>query len=1296
MSIGGLSIGRGTLLGTGYIKVTADTEEAESKLGGLGKVLGVGALGMTALAAGGAAAISMANGFNNAMLQIQTQAGGSAKDVQVLSKAVLDMRDVQQSPTELANALYHLKSVGMDNVDAMKNLKIASELASVGNSDLEETTNALAGAWRSGIKGATDMGMAAASVNAIIGAGNMRMQDFVNAIGTGILPSAKSFGLSLNQVGAALALMTDEGVPATDAATRLRMSFSLLGAPSGAAEKQLKKIGLTGLDLANAMRGPDGLIGAIQLLKDHLDASGMSASQQSELLSHAFGGGRSSSAILTMINNLDVLKKKQDQINGSMGAFPAAVVAQQQTLSAQLKIMENALQEIGIKVGSALIGPLTWFVTFLNTTAVPAITSFFAVVTKAIPVQSFGSGLSSFFKAFTGSSASPPPAATGAPLGFGGGAAPTAGASAFSSGTGSGTAPHPFGGHPYNAPDVAAPTGWSQLGTQLKSVFTGDLVPDLKDIAKFLGDVAVAAGNLWTAIEPLLVFLGGVGLKTLDTLAPLLANQIGPALKAVTGFIRDNSGAIGVLVGVYLTPLLVKMTALGAIKSVTSIANLAKDIVMFPVNTVKSMTDAVGTFTKPGGMLDDLRLKAGSAGDALKTFGGKVADLASASWQTITTQASNLATGVKMLGQNIAGLASAGWDKVGQGVLRIQGALSDGATAAKTFFTNMASGAAQMAATGWEKLTAGVAAMGTAIAEAAAATWSWVTSAAAATVAAAQQAIAWIADKAAALGAAIAEGAMTAAEWLLNIAMKANPIGLIIIAITALVAGFMYLWNHFKGFRDFWIGTWDLIKTSAMAVFNFLTHGFGQFALLLLGPIGILALLAVHWKEVWSAIQWAWSNVLSPVFDAFATAFGAVGDAATFMWNNVLKPTFKFLVNSFLDVASNIIHGASMMFGWVPGVGGMLKSAAREFDKFRDSVNASLDGIQNKTVPVTITFNGVPEGSISNHSYTSTTGWSYAEGGAIFGGTPGKDSVHILAMPGEHVLTTAEVERLGGHQAVYALRRGIMRGELPMYASGGPVGSFSMDVKRPADTKSVDFSLIPLAGAVIDKTVRQITLAYIKAFQQAASAGGVLTSGHAQIIQAAMAAAGVPPPGNAAQWIAGMNVLIGRESGWNPNAQNNTDINAQMGDPSRGLAQTIMSTFMAYHANGTSWSIFDPVANVAAAIRYIVARYGNISNVQQANPNLPPQGYDLGGVASGRGMLAKYTPQPERVLSPRQTAAFEQLVGSLGNGGAGGPTELHVHIHGPVGSPAELENWLIRALVSVKRNNRLRTIIPGT
>lgn len=132
-------------------------------------------------------------------------------------------------------------------------------------------------------------------------------------------------------------------------------------------------------------------------------------------------------------------------------------------------------------------------------------------------------------------------------------------------------------------------------------------------------------------------------------------------------------------------------------------------------------------------------------------------------------------------------------------------------------------------------------------------------------------------------------------------------------------------------------------------------------------------------------------------------------------------------------------------------------------------------------------------------------------------------------------------------------------------------------------------------------------------------AGSIPEGDHLSIIHQAMGFAGVPPPGTQQDWEIGLNTLITRESGWNPGAVNLTDSNATAGHPSQGLAQTIPSTFAAYHVPGTSDSITDAVANVAAAIRYIVATYGSITNVQQANANLPPAGYWGGTTSAQRG-----------------------------------------------------------------------------
>ncbi|WP_251094497.1 transglycosylase SLT domain-containing protein [Streptomyces sp. Caat 7-52] len=77
----------------------------------------------------------------------------------------------------------------------------------------------------------------------------------------------------------------------------------------------------------------------------------------------------------------------------------------------------------------------------------------------------------------------------------------------------------------------------------------------------------------------------------------------------------------------------------------------------------------------------------------------------------------------------------------------------------------------------------------------------------------------------------------------------------------------------------------------------------------------------------------------------------------------------------------------------------------------------------------------------------------------------------------------------------------------------------------------------------------------------------------------------------------GIHRNIIRESSGNPSAINLWDSNAAKGIPSKGLLQVIDPTFNAYHVAGTSFNIYDPVANITAACNYAAARYGSIDNV---------------------------------------------------------------------------------------------------
>ena len=151
------------------------------------------------------------------------------------------------------------------------------------------------------------------------------------------------------------------------------------------------------------------------------------------------------------------------------------------------------------------------------------------------------------------------------------------------------------------------------------------------------------------------------------------------------------------------------------------------------------------------------------------------------------------------------------------------------------------------------------------------------------------------------------------------------------------------------------------------------------------------------------------------------------------------------------------------------------------------------------------------------------------------------------------------------------------------------------------------------------------------------------------------------PAGNAGTTLRRMQ----QESGGNPRAINNWDINSKRGTPSKGLMQVIDPTFAANRDRGLPNDIWDPLANIVASMNYALKRYGSLPAAYDRKG-----GYDDGGLANGMGYLPKYTPTPERVLSPQQTVAFERWMdspasmpgyGAPAAGGAAGSTTVVIN-----------------------------------
>ncbi len=296
----------------------------------------------------------MAINFQQQMELVHTQAGATQTEVTNMSKSILGMSAsgmYAQGPVQLAQGLYHLESIGLRGTKALDALKIASQGAAVGNANLEDTSTALGAAWLTNIKGAGNLYNVMSTLNATAGAGNIRMQQLVESLGTGVLGAAKLAGLGMTDVMGALATLTDEGYQGSSAMAQLATSFHFLTDPTAKARKALSSIGLGTYELSNTMR-TKGLPQALMELRTHLNR--LAPAQREATLGDILPGGRGR-VLEVLMNQVDRYGMKINQINKTSGNFAKGIAATHRTAAFQIHAAWAQIQADMVKIGTFLI-----------------------------------------------------------------------------------------------------------------------------------------------------------------------------------------------------------------------------------------------------------------------------------------------------------------------------------------------------------------------------------------------------------------------------------------------------------------------------------------------------------------------------------------------------------------------------------------------------------------------------------------------------------------------------------------------------------------------------------------------------------------------------------------------------------------------------------------------------------------------------------------------------------------------------------------------------------------------------
>lgn len=163
----------------------------------------------------------------------------------------------------------------------------------------------------------------------------------------------------------------------------------------------------------------------------------------------------------------------------------------------------------------------------------------------------------------------------------------------------------------------------------------------------------------------------------------------------------------------------------------------------------------------------------------------------------------------------------------------------------------------------------------------------------------------------------------TAAQWAWNAAMTANPIGIVIMAIAALIGILYVLYTHFEEVQAFCTSVWE---SPAAAVLAFIT-----------GPIGMLIYCAAgiiaNWETVKAWFTLLWENPSAAIEEFISFLQSKLGDG--FTWAQQKYEALREVFSHPIDAVVNFIKGGDSAASAAAGVdisanalGGIYKQGA--------------------------------------------------------------------------------------------------------------------------------------------------------------------------------------------------------------------------------------------------------------------------------------------------------------------------------------------------------------------------------
>jgi hypothetical protein len=182
--------------------------------------------------------------------------------------------------------------------------------------------------------------------------------------------------------------------------------------------------------------------------------------------------------------------------------------------------------------------------------------------------------------------------------------------------------------------------------------------------------------------------------------------------------------------------------------------------------------------------------------------------------------------------------------------------------------------------------------------------------------------------------AAAATSAWTAAQWLLNAALTANPIGIVVLALAALVAAVVLAYKNCETFRRIVDGAFKAVRAAGEAVLNFFRDNWKIIAVLISGPFAPIVALATDAFGIRSKLIAAGNAVL----DFFGAAWKTITHLITAPLEAAVN-VIRGLAGAFMTAARSV--GNAIKDGVINGIGAVAAWMGAKLGEISSAVGAA-------------------------------------------------------------------------------------------------------------------------------------------------------------------------------------------------------------------------------------------------------------------------------------------------------------------------------------------------------------------